>query len=271
MSDPPVLCAKETVHPNTIEYAAILEQFVSNGQVDYSALNNDREPLDEFVSSLNAYSKFVYEEWDQLEKIAFWINAYNAITLQVILDHYPITKKSGLTGFPFPTSSIRQIPGAWTKIKHLVFDRHVTLDEMEHDILRKDFNEPRLHMALVCAAKGCPPLRAEPYEGRRLSAQLDDQVRKFLSKSENFKINRERQVVSLSPIFSWFGEDFERKFQGSVTRANLPRAERSIVAFIREYVTKNDQHFLDQENYGINYSKYDWSLNDQVREPEIHE
>lgn len=240
---------------------------MKDGQVDYRALKADRELLDRYVISLGDVEPEAYDSWSEREKIAFWLNAYNAVTLKVVIDHYPIEKKLLPQGLIFPLNSIQQIPGQWKGITHRVLGEERTLDEIEHQILRKRFNEPRIHMALVCAARGCPPLRPEPYVAGRLDAQLNDQTRRFLSNPLKFQVDWEEGIVELSPIFKWFGEDFLRGFGPPPEETFGPRSdtERAVLAFVAGYMGPEKRQFLRQGNYRIRYLGYDWSLNE--REP----
>ena len=138
----------------------------------------------------------------------------------------------------------------------------VTLDTIEHEILRKEFQEPRIHAALVCAAISCPTLRQEPYTGDSLNQQLDDQVRKWLSSAHGLKIDRAQNQVSISSIFDWFGEDWQAQYAAEETFAGSPK-ERAALNFISNYVSSEDKEYLVQGNYKLDYLTYDWSLNRQ--------
>ena len=193
-------------------YAKTLSAHVDGqGIVNYTGLKADRKGLDAFVSSLAALDPEVFGKWSDKEKIAFWINAYNALTLRVIIDNYPI-KASFFSALRFPQNSIRQIKGVWDEIQFPVMGRNMTLDNIEHDTLRSQFDEPRIHVALVCAALGCPPLRNEPYISAKLESQLDDQARRFFKDPGKFRVDREEGRVYLSSIFKWFGGDFVKAY-----------------------------------------------------------
>jgi len=179
-------------------YGKVLLQYVdANGFVNYEALNKDRENLDRFAASLANLSPQELENFDEAKKLAFWINAYNALTLKVILDHYPIKKQSLLKGAVYPNNSIRQIPGVWDKIYFPIAGAEFTLDQIEHEILRVEFKEPRIHMALVCAAAGCPFLRREPFVGERLDAQLTEQTQRFLSDTGKTYYDPDRDFLGM--------------------------------------------------------------------------
>jgi hypothetical protein len=204
-------------------YEEVLAAYVdSNGMVDYSALSRNRTSLDQYIASLEHPAT---TGWSEQDWIAFWINAYNARTLQVIIDHYPVP-------------SIKKIRGAWSRLKFPVLGEERTLDDIEHSILRKQFHEPRIHMALVCAARSCPKLRNEAYKGKHLHEQLSEQSRDFLSRPDRFVIEGEH--ARISPIFKWFKRDFD-----------------SVPEFIFRYSG------VDISGMKIKYQSYDWSLNEQ--------
>ena len=244
-------------------YGKLLNRYVDGqGMVDYSGLKADGTPLDNFVSNLSSIHPHMYENWNTKAKIAFWINAYNALTLKAIIDHYPI-KASFFKYFIYPKNSIRQIPGVWDKLMFTVMGRDYTLDGIEHKVLRASFNEPRIHMALVCAAKGCPPLRNEPYTGPKLDSALDDQATKFLKNPDKFRIDRENRKVYLSPIFEWFGQDFVKNYGRGKEFPGFSERDKAILNFVSRYLGPNDQEYLSRGGFSLEYLKYDWSLNDK--------
>ncbi|MDJ0574467.1 MAG: DUF547 domain-containing protein [Xenococcaceae cyanobacterium MO_234.B1] len=236
---------------NYQDYAEVLKAYVSDrGLVNYEALQANRAKLDKFNQALGLVTPSVYNSWSEAEKLAFLINAYNSFTLQSIIDQNPLKK------------SIRDIPGVWRRRKFEIAGESKTLDNIEHDILRKEFNEPRIHAALVCAAISCPPLRNEPYLPETIDSQLDDQVRKFIAGSYGLKIERSRGRVYLSSIFKWFGKDWlpsyriEDKFTGN-------SKQKAVLNFISQYLNESDREYLEKGKYKVSYLDYDWSLNKQ--------
>jgi len=245
------------------DYADALRTYVNDrGMVNYAQLKTHSEKLDAFLQSIAGLDRKAYDGWSDTERIAFWINAYNACTLKAITDHYPI-QSSFLAGLRYPKNSIRQISGVWDGLKFTVMGRPMTLDDIEHGVLRKDYHEPRIHMALVCAALGCPPLRNEPYTGERLSAQLDDQARRFLSNPAKFRIARDAGRVYLSSIFKWFGDDFIPRYGVENAYGDHSKKERAALHFIAGCLEKTDADYLAGGNYEVEYLDYDWSLNEQ--------
>ena len=245
------------------DYADALKAYVNDrGMVNYAELKSHSEKLDSFVSSLAGLNRSAYDGWAEPAKIAFWLNAYNACTLQAIITHYPI-QSSFLTSLRYPKNSIRQISGAWDGLQFSVMGQAMTLDGIEHGVLRKEFHEPRIHMALVCAAMGCPPLRNEPYAGDRLGDQLDDQARRFLSNPLKFRIAADGGTVYLSSIFKWFGDDFVAKYGVDQGYGDHSAVQRAVLHFISGYLGKEDAARLSSGDYSITYLDYDWSLNEQ--------
>lgn len=266
LEPPPSALPPAGLNPSSFsyrDYARVLSAFVdAEGNVDYAGLKSNRGPLDRFARQMADLSRADFDTWTEVERLAFWINAYNALTLQVILDHYPI-QSSFLTSLVYPKNSIRQISGVWDKIRFEVMGQGLTLDQIEHEILRKEFNEPRIHMALVCAARGCPPLRQEPYEGARLDSQLDDQARRFLNHPGKFRIDRGQGKVYLSKIFDWFGGDFISRYSQEPALSRFDPSQRAVLSFVSRYLQEEDRSYLLRGEYRVEYLDYDWTLNEK--------
>lgn len=213
-------------------YGAVLSENVTNGSVNYRNIKNNISKLDRFLSETSDVNKSAYRGWTEDEKLAFLINLYNAQTLKLITDNYPI-------------KSIKDIEKPWDIDIVNLFGSKISLNHLEHEIIRKEFDEPRIHFALVCAAKGCPILLNKPYLSSRLKEQLETSTANFLKDSNKNYIDKESKTLNLSPIFDWFKKDFAKKL-GSVAK------------FLKPYFPE----VADIENYQIKYTKYDWSLND---------
>ena len=245
------------------DYAKALATYVDDqGMVNYRKLKANPKDLLSYTKAMAALPRGQYEAWKDDAKIAFWLNAYNGLTLQAIIDRYPI-KSSFLKSRIYPKNSIRQIPGVWDKLKFTVMGQRVTLNHIEHKILRVKFNEPRIHMALVCAAVGCPPLRNEPYVGARLGEQLDDQARDFLASREKFRVDRGKRTVYVSRIFKWFGKDFIKTYAPARTLGGQSRANSAVLNFLAGYLDETAQSYLRRGDLKVRYLDYDWSLNEQ--------
>jgi hypothetical protein len=177
------------------------------------------------------------KNWSDNEKLAYWINAYNAFTIQLILDN----ADQNLSSIKDIGSKIK-IPFVNTPwdVKFIeIGGKKMDLNNIEHGIIRKQFNEPRIHFALVCAAKSCPPLRNEAFTAERLNEQLQSQGEKFVNDASKNKISKSE--VSISKIFDWYGMDFK------------PTP-------IVETLNKYSKVKID-DKAKVNYNTYDWSLN----------
>lgn len=244
-------------------YADILSRFVNDaGFVDYAGLKANRGPLDEFVARLGLIGAAEFAMWPREERLAFWINAYNAITLKYIIDHYPIRKGGLVSGIRYPENSVRQIPGVWTRLATPVAGADRTLDDIEHKILRVEFGEPRIHVAINCASVSCPPLRNEPYIAQRLEEQLADQSRRFVAHERNVRIDREAGRVYLSSIFDWFGEDFVEKYGVDDGFPGHNATLRAVLNFVAQYAAPATAEYLRAGQYQVSYIEYDWTLNE---------
>ncbi len=230
-------------------FDALLRRHVVDGLVDYDAFA--RAP--EFRRYLDALAVTDPAALPPDERLAFWINAYNAYTIQLINKHGErrsirnINKSFGLVS----------AYGPWREKLANVGGRAYGLDEIEQGIIRKEFREPRIHFALVCAAMGCPPLRSEAYAGRRLDAQLDDQARTFLLKSPaKNRVDVATGTVHLSPIFVGF-RDYIKDFGGS---------EAAVGRYIARYFPQGpERQLLESGNFTVVKTSYDWTLNSQER------
>lgn len=215
-------------------YARLLGKYVKNGIVNYQGFKNDEDSLDQYIKVLE---KTDTKTLSRNEQFAFYINAYNACTIKLILTGYPDIKSIKALG------SIFKSP--WKKKFCRIDGMLISLDDIEHNILRPRFKDPRVHFAINCAAKNCPPLRSEPYRGNDLGQQLDEMTRLFINdpKSNHLKDNR----LYVSSIFKWFREDFNDDIAGFF----LKYAEGDLKAQLEAKGGKIKVRYLD----------YDWSLN----------
>jgi hypothetical protein len=219
----------------------VLTQYVKDARVDYAALKAHPQDLNRYLDQIAAVSKAEFKKWNEPQQIAFLSNAYNAYTLRLIIDHYPVKSIKDIGGF---------VKSPWDQPVVKLFGETITLNTVEHGILRKDHAEPRIHFALVCAAKGCPPLRREAYVGERLAGQLDDQAKQFLATTNKNRVETGERVLYLSPIFKWYRADFEKK-------------SGSVLAALKPFWPEKSAAALAKGNLKIRYTDYDWSLNEQ--------
>jgi hypothetical protein len=246
-------------------YDTVLRQYVDHGWVDYAGLASHRVAL---VGYLNRVEQADLGQASTAEQIAVWINAYNAAVLRLVLDHYPIERKT-ILGLIYPRNSIRQIPAAWERDQLVVDGGHLSLNEIVHEVLRKRFEEPRVLFALTGAAQGSPSLRAGAYLGEHLNSQLESATAGFLADPERgVRVDPMNRTVWISRIFLWYGQDFlscDGEVRDDVwSRARgLSEAERAVLRFIRPYLSPEDGAFLDAGDFSLAYLPYDWRLNGQ--------
>jgi len=259
-----VLAASPTLtEPQTDLYAAVLASNVDDvGMVKYAALRANPEDLNAYLTNIANLNPDAFAKWSEAEQVAFWCNAYNAYTLKAIIDHYPI-EASFLRSIRYPKNSIRQIGGVWDTMQWPIMGKRMTLDDIEHKTLRINFDEPRIHAALVCAAMSCPPLRNGPYDGARLDTQLDEQMTAFLADTNRFHIDRTKNIVFLSSILQWYGEDFVKSYGVDEGFADREPVERAVLNAIAPHVSEEDGAYLRSATYSVEYLDYDWSLNEQ--------
>jgi hypothetical protein len=236
----------------------ILDTNVRDGFVYYRALKSDRGRLDRYAISLNV-SAAAYAAWPREEKMAFWVNAYNAFVLQTVVDRYPIRGASA----KYPAESIRQIPGAFETIRHRAAGRNVTLDEIEKTIL-PEFKEPRLQLALGRGAVDSGRLRSEAYTGARIMQQLDEIQKEFVSEQTMLKIDRASGEVSLTSIMSWHDAEFIAAYDKGPEGPLAQRSpiERAVVAFIAPNLLPLEKDLLKKNQFKVTYHPFNWLLND---------
>ena len=229
-------------------FDALLHAHVRNGMVDYDAFAG----APEFASYLKRLSAFDPAALSQSEQVAFWIDAYNAYTIHLVNAHQ---ERESIRNINRTLGFIRAY-GPWKEKLAVVGGKAYALDDIEQDILRKRYHEPRIHFALVCAAMGCPPLRSEAYVGGRLDAQLDDQARTFLLESPaKNRVDVAARTVYLSPIFVEF-RDYISDFGGS---------EASVGTVIsRYYPAGAERDLLASGQFRVEKTSYDWTLNSQA-------
>lgn len=216
----------------------VLNQYTSKKKnqvyVDYKKLKASPAALDKFLSTLENLDKKSFDKFSQNEKLAFWLNAYNAFTFRLVIKHYPVESIKDI-GWFFSTP--------WKVDFFKLFGEDMCLDDIEHGIIRKEFKEARIHFALNCASIGCPSLYQEAFVGSKLEEQLSLITKKFLKNTRKNIISK--KTIYISKIFDWFEEDFV-KYHGSVEK------------FVGEVLGLGNGLVGRQ----IKYVEYDWGLNE---------
>ncbi|MCA9449940.1 MAG: DUF547 domain-containing protein [Candidatus Omnitrophica bacterium] len=211
----------------------LLEAVDKHGGVDYEVLLAKKPQLDDYLAGL---AKIDPNRLDSREEqLAYWINLYNSLTIQSVLDHWPV--RSVLNDFPGNAF--------FEKWKHKTAVGELTLNQIETDIIRKRFQEPRVHFALNCASKGCPDLFPGAYTAENLEKVLEMATKRFINDPAKNRIDASQGVAHLSPIFDWYGADFDAA-GGSLT-------------FVAKYLDNAEAWKIGK--YKVVYNDYDWGLN----------
>jgi hypothetical protein len=254
----------EIVAPDLYEKCEyILTTFVDkHGKVDYKTLRAKRRKL---IAATRAFSNIdprEYFPWSRNEKIAFWINAYNVLTLKVVIDNYPI-KHHPIKILLYPKNSIIHINGVWTKKYFDVMGIEYTLREIEREILMARFKDPRICFTFSYATLGGALLRNEPYHPDKLDEQLDDQVKKFLATPQGLRFDHQEKVVRLGDIFNWYKGDFIEKYGDVKKFRDRPAHIQAYLNCIIKYISPDDLKYIESKDYEVKFLKYDWRLNEQ--------
>jgi len=227
------------------EYDKLLNEAIiekgSQTAVNYDYIKSNSDALDKSLSEIESVSKKEFDSWNEQQQLAFLINTYNAFTLKLIVNNYPgidsIKDLGGLFSSP------------WDKKFFSLFGEKTNLDHVEHGVLRKEYNEPRIHFAINCASKSCPALQKQAYVATELEQQLEHAAIQFLRDSEHNRFNAEKNTLEISSIFKWFKEDFTKS--------------GSLKDYVARYINDNTevQAQVKSDSVRIIYLDYDWSLN----------
>lgn len=219
----------------------VLKTYVNDqGRVDYNGIAGDPA----FKAYMKSLESADLNSMSRNAQLAFWINAYNAVTIDKVIKWKP--KKS-----------VREtlIPGVWTSTKfftsreNTVAGKRLSQDDIENEILRKQFKDPRIHFAIICASSGCPPLPRFAYTEENVQTKLEEETRKYINSDRGSRIDSEDNTLYLSKLFDWYAGDFESK-------------SGSVLNFIKPYLNAKTLAFLER-NPKIAYLDYDWALNAQ--------
>lgn len=224
--------------PSHAIWDGLLKKYVNTqGLVNYTGVKRDEGLLNQYLDLLSRTPPA--PTWSVNETMAYWINAYNAFTVKLIPNHYPLKSIKDIG----PAVQIPFVNTPWTEKFFTIGGKKMSLDNIEHGTLRKQFTDPRIHFALVCAARSCPRLRNEAYTPARLAGQLNEQGLYFLNDPAKNAVTPGR--ASLSKLFDWYSGDFEKN-------------SRSVVYWVNRY----SQTKINADT-PVSYLDYDWRLNEQ--------
>ena len=261
----PLIEDNAPIDPNIFSnerFDRMLQQYVNDrGLVDYTALSKDSEDLEGYYYLITVYSPDSHPQLfpSEQDKLAYWINAYNAGAIKTVLTYYPIdsvidVKQPGIFFFLSDKSG-------FFFFQRLTFGgKSTSLYYLENQVIRKRFNDPRIHFAVNCASLGCPRLPRRSFSGEALDRQLDRETRFFLTEERNFKIDHDEKVIFLSSIFKWYEKDFTTWYA-----AKYPGREASLLRYIELYLSPKRTAELKKigNDYSLRFVPYDWRLNDQ--------
>ena len=206
--------------------------------VDYGALKKSPAKLDSYLKDLSLVKKKEFDSWSEPQRLSYLINAYNAFTLKLIIDNYPLKSIKDLGGL---------FSSPWKKKFFKLFGEKYYLDGIEHEMIRKDFKEPRIHFAVNCASKGCPNLLAEAFVATKLDKQLERATVAFLNDSRRNRLDTKERELQVSSIFKWYGDDFGSK--------------KDLKKFVLSRLKSLETKEINLDKIDIEYLDYDWSLN----------
>lgn len=222
--------------PSHHQWDQLVKKHVNkNGLVNYKGFKNDKAELDSYLQLLS--NNGPQSSWSGNEQKAFWLNAYNAYTVSLIIGHYPLKSIKDIGA----AIKIPFVNTPWDIKFITISGKKYDLNNIEHGILRK-MGDPRVHFAINCASMSCPALRNEAYTATKLDTQLDDAGKNFLNDKSKNNISGDK--ADLSKIFSWFSGDFTKK--------------GTLIDFLNKFSSTKMT-----DNTNISYKKYDWNLNEQ--------
>lgn len=240
-------------------FSAELSKYVDQSGIHYRQWKEHPEGLDKYLAQLAAITPEEYERFSEPEKKVLWINAYNAIIIRIVLDHYPIQG-----GKPYyPTDSARQIPSLWEAYRYKVAGREVNLYDIEHKIIRREFKDPRMHFLVVCAARGCPGIGSSAYTASSLERDLEKASWQYMTDPKHVQIDPQHKTVRVSKLFEWFPLDFAPLTGLQPFQVPPPSDDEIVVAYVMNFAGKDVQkQFPDYKDVRVIYMPYDWALND---------
>ena len=264
--EPTGLSDELVVRPRVFSHESfdrVLQQFVTvEGLVNYELLKQEPHDLDLYYHQIATYSPDNHADLFPSEnhKLAYWINAYNATVIKVVLTYYPISSVLDIKP-PAALFFLTDKSGFFLFQRLIYGGKTTSLYYLQNSVIRRRFQEPRIHFALNCAALGCPRLPVRAFQGDDLEQQLDEETRMFLSEERNFKIDHTQKIIFLSSIFNWYEKDFLIWYQ-----SHFPDQKATILDYVALYLPKDKADVLQnvQPTYAVRFVPYDWHLNDHT-------
>lgn len=222
-----------------------------SGAVDYQSLNKDPQLLEDYLQKIGSIDMFEFNSgsWPREEKLALWLNAFNAGVVDILRRQYPV-------------ENIQKIPGVWDIAAIQVAQKKYSLNFMRSNFLIGQFRDEKIHTALACGAVSCPPLYKEAFTGPEVEGQLFLVAQNYVNNPEFVVVEPGQKKVLLSRMFKWHGEDFKLDFGVfQQEKRKFTDIENAVLSFIAHYITNSDKLiYLEDRNYKIKYMSFDWSL-----------
>ncbi|OQA51326.1 MAG: hypothetical protein BWY44_01125 [Candidatus Omnitrophica bacterium ADurb.Bin292] len=240
-------------------WRSFLHQFVNeNGDVNYAGVKRNPALLNDYLAFIAAQNPVdVKTLWPREKAMAFWINAYHAGVIKIVVDHYP-------------ARSLNQISSAWDITVIHVGAEQYSLNQIRNQILMKTYRDEKIHLALSCGARGCPRLDRDPFTDANVEGKLFLATREFLNDPARVEIIPGKKTIRLSRIFKWYGADFNLDFGTPERIGKFSREEMSILSFLIYYSEDLQKiEFLEEGRYKIKYMPFDPELNDWIDAPPV--
>ena len=243
-------------------FTAELKKYVTPAGVHYERWQRDQEGLERYLKSLADLSADDYNKFSAADRKALWLDVYDALTIKVVLDHYPI---KGTIPY-YPEHSLRQIPDVWERFFIDVAGRNLNLYQIEHDILRREVKDTRTHFAVSCAAKGAGATPSVAYTAKNLEHSLAKAKHVFLFNPKNVDIDQEHKTVNVSRLFKWFPLDFASEAGFDKIPFPPPTDDEIVLGYLSQNGPSDLREILEdsseRKKYKVVYRDFDWSLND---------
>ncbi len=236
---------KPAAENGAAHYDAILKKYVDSktGHIAYGALKASKADMATFKKFMDWQAKADVKAMSREDQIAFYINAYNSCCIQAILDHYPV-------------HSPNDVPGFFDKLKFKVGGEELTISAIEYDRLIANYKDMRAHFAVVCADRGCQPLKPSAWTGTALNDDLEAAAKRFVSDKKYFSVDKEKGEVNISKIFEWYGEKFTKDPERPAAKPEL---------FLLPWVSADEKALLESGKYKLKIIEWDWVLNETMK------
>ena len=224
------------------DYDAILKKYVKGDFFDYASLRKNAEDMAQFEAFMRWQAGADVKAMPRADQIAFYINAYNSCCIKAIIDHYPVHSPKDIDGF-------------FDKIKFTVGGEELTISAIEYERLIANYKDMRAHFAVVCADRGCLPIKGSAWTGDALDTDLEAAAKKFVSDERQFKVDRDRKEIQISKIFEWYGEKFTKDPDRPAEKPEL---------FLARWVGDDVRKMLESGEYKLKIIEWEWTLNERL-------